>query len=297
MKKRYYFLTALLLISISFVSAQTQTFTVNGVSFKMVFVKGGTFMMGATNEQFGGGLLDERDEYPPHYVTLSDYYIGQTEVTQALWQAVMGSNPSRLKGSNLPVETVSWNTCQKFITKLNQLTGRHFRLPTEAEWEYAARGGSKSCGYTYSGSNDIGTVAWYWSDDNYEENHLVAQKRHNELGIYDMTGNVSEWCQDWYDKGYYDKSPSTNPCNNTSATGRVHRGGSWSDGVRDCRMSRRRVFRPDQASNTLGLRLALEAKDSKKAATDAKKAGAAAAEKVGEAADKAVDGAKKALGL
>ena len=252
MKKRYFFLTAFLLISISFVSAQTQTFTVKGVSFKMVFVQGGTFQMGATSEQ---GSAAESDEKPAHRVTLSDYYIGQTEVTQALWQAVMGSNPSNWKGSNLPVEQVSWNDCQQFITRLNQLTGRRFRLPTEAEWEYAARGGNKSRGYKYSGSNDLGSVAWY--DGNSGKTHPVGQKNANELGIYDMTGNVWEWCQDWYDKEYYGKSPSTNPCNNTSASRRVARGGGWNNSARYCRVSNRDDISPGSTYIFLGLRLAL----------------------------------------
>jgi formylglycine-generating enzyme required for sulfatase activity len=136
---------------------EKQTFTVKGVSFVMIPVKGGTFQMGATSEQ----KKPESDEKPVHSVTLSNYSIGETEVTQALWQAVMGKNPSNFKGPNRPVETVSWNDCQTFIQKLNALTGKNFRLPTEAEWEYAARGGSKSRGYQYAGSDNLGTVAWY----------------------------------------------------------------------------------------------------------------------------------------
>ena len=228
-------------------------FEVGGVSFTMVAVEGGTFTMGATSEQ---GSEADSDEKPAHRVTLSDYYIGQTEVTQALWQAVMGSNPSNWKGSNLPVEQVSWNECQQFITKLNQLTGRRFRLPTEAEWEYAARGGSKSRGYKYSGSNDIGSVAWYDGNSG-SKTHPVGQKNANELGIYDMSGNVWEWCQDWYDSGYYGKSPSTNPCNNTSASIRVYRGGSWYSNAGRCRVSDRSGNSPGLTSINLGLRLAM----------------------------------------
>ena len=230
-----------------------ERFTVNGVTFTMVAVKGGTFKMGATKEQ---GSDADSDEKPAHSMTLSDYYIGQTEVTQALWQAVMGSNPSNWKGDNLPVETVSWNDCQQFIEKLNQLTGRKFRLPTEAEWEYAARGGNKSRGYKYAGSNDIGSVAWY-SDNSASKTHPVGQKQANVLGIYDMAGNVLEWCQDWFDSGYYGKSPSTNPCNNTSASSRVNRGGSWYGNARYCRVSHRNYDNPDRRDNHLGLRLAL----------------------------------------
>ncbi len=254
MEKRYFFLTALLLISISFVSAQTQTFTVNGVSFKMVFVRGGTFTMGATSEQ--GSDADD-DEKPAHRVLLSDYYIGQTEVTQALWQAVMGSNPSNWKGNNLPVECVSFNDCELFITKLNQLTGHRFRLPTDAEWEYAARGGAKSRGYKYAGSNNIGTVAWYDGNSG-SKTHPVGQKQANELGVYDMSGNVLEWCQDRYDKNYYSKSPSTNPCNNTSPYGgRVIRGGCWDFGPRNCRVSNHSGCVAYYSLNDLGLRIAL----------------------------------------
>ena len=235
-------------------TGQTLTITANGVTFTMVAVQGGTFTMGATSEQ-GSDAFDT--EKPAHRVTLSDYYIGQTEVTQALWQAVMGSNPSNWKGDNLPVEEVSWNDCQQFITKLNQLTGKKFRLPTEAEWEYAARGGNKSRGYKYAGSNDIGSVAWYDGNSG-SKTHPVGQKQANELGIYDMAGNVYEWCQDWSDKEYYSKSPSTNPCNNTSASGRVFRGGNgWSSRAGGCRVSYRNYRDPDFRDDGLGLRLAL----------------------------------------
>ena len=229
------------------------TMTVNGVSFTMVAVQGGTFTMGATSEQ---GSDAESDEKPAHRVTLSDYYIGQTEVTQALWQAVMGSNPSKWKGDNFPVERVSWNDCQQFITKLNQLTGRKFRLPTEAEWEYVASGGVRSRGYKYAGSNDIGSVAWY-NENSGEQTHPVGQKQANELGLYDMSGNVYEWCQDWYDSDYYGKSPGNNPCNNTMASFRVYRGGSWCYYAGVCRVSRRLSFNPDFRDYSLGLRLAL----------------------------------------
>ena len=234
-------------------SNQNITITVNDVSFTMVAVKGGTFSMGATSEQ---GSDAEGDENPAHRVTLSDYYIGQTEVTQALWQTVMGSNPSNWKGGNLPVEKVSWNDCQQFISKLNQLTGRKFRLPTEAEWEYAARGGGKSRGYKYAGSNDIGSVAWYYGNSS-SKTHPVKQKQANELGLYDMSGNVWEWCQDWYDKEYYGKSPSSNPCNNTSASYRVYRGGGWCNFAGRCRVSNRNNDNTDFRNGHLGLRLAL----------------------------------------
>ena len=228
--------------------ASIETFTVNGVSFNMVHVEGGTFQMGSNDSDASS------NEQPVHQVTLSTYSIGETEVTQALWEAVMGSNPSKWKGGSLPVEQVSWNDCQTFIQKLNQLTGKQFRLPTEAEWEYAARGGSKSRGYKYSGSNTIDDVAWYW-DNSGKKTHPVKAKQANELGLYDMTGNVLEWCQDWY--GKYSSSPQTNPKGPSSASGRVYRGGGWYYGARFCRVSERGGLTPGNRYGSLGLRLAL----------------------------------------
>lgn len=228
-----------------------QTFTVKGISFKMIKVEGGTFTMGATSEQ--GGDVD-RDEKPTLQVTLSTYSIGQTEVTQALWKAVMGSTPSYIKDDNLPVEKVSWNDCQEFIRKLNQLTGRKFRLPTEAEWEYAARGGSKSLGYKYAGSNTLDEVAWYY-DNSGNKTHPVGTKKANELGLYDMSGNVWEWCQDWY--GNYSSGSQTNPTGTTSGSYRVSRGGSWGNDSRGCRVSLRSSGAPSSRFNFLGLRLVL----------------------------------------
>lgn len=223
-------------------------FTVEGVSFKMIRVEGGTFMMGAND----GDSEVYDDERPAHKVTLSSYSIGETAVTQALWEAVMGNNPSRFKGADRPVERVSWNDCQEFIRKLNEKTKLHFRLPTEAEWEFAARGGNKSKGYKYAGSNDIDSVAWH--DGNSGNEHPVAQKQPNELGIYDMSGNVYEWCQDWY--GAYSSNSQTNPTGPKSGSGRVHRGGSWSYRARNCRVSTRSGSAPDGRGNYLGLRLA-----------------------------------------
>ena len=229
---------------------ENQTFTVNGVTFTMIGVQGGTFTMGATREQ-GGDAWDS--EKPAHRVTLSSFSIGQTEVTQELWEAVMGSNPSDRKGPKRPVEQVSWNDCQEFVTKLNALTGQHFRLPTEAEWEYAARGGSKSQGYKYSGSNNIGDVAWYDGNSG-RTTHDVATKQPNELGIFDMSGNVYEWCQDWY--GSYSSSPSSNPTGSASSSNRVRRGGGWSSFAGSCRVADRwRCF--DDRGFYLGFRLAL----------------------------------------
>ena len=227
-----------------------QSFVVEGVAFTMMPVEGGTFMMGATAEQINA----DSDEKPAHQVTLSSYYIGQTEVTQELWEAVMGSNPSYLKGDKLPVDVVSWNDCQTFIQKLNQLTGKKFRLPTEAEWEFAARGGNKRMGYQYSGSNDIDEVAWYSSNSD-NKTHPVASKQPNELGIYDMSGNVWEWCSDWY--GGYSSEAQTNPTGPTSGSYRVFRGGSWRSGAASCRTANRNDDAPTGSSNYLGLRLAL----------------------------------------
>ena len=227
----------------------------DGISIDMVRVEAGTFTMGATAE-----MKDPNDdEKPTHRVTLTnDYYIGKYEVTQALWKAVMGNKPSRFKGDNLPVDLVSWKDCQKFLSKLNRITGKTFRLPTEAEWEYAARGGNKSRGYQYSGSNNPSDVAWY--KDNYKDNsgrktHAVGTKQPNELGIYDMSGNVEEWCQDWY--GAYSSSSQVNPTGANSGSDRVIRGGSWGSIARGCRLSFRISSTPGSRSIFHGLRLVL----------------------------------------
>ena len=304
MIRKVHSLWLVLLLAMPAFSQQPLTITVNGVSFKMIHVQGGTFTMGATREQANDA---EDKEKPAHKVTLSSYYIGETEVTQQLWLAVMGSNPSeyapkttnasrceydsfvadarRLNakragtvriptrqewdaamtsgGGSLkrPVEMVSWDDCQTFIRKLNQLTGRQFRLPTEAEWEFAARGGTKSQGYKYSGGNSIGTVAWYEDNAfiNKEVNdystHNVKTKRANELGIYDMSGNVYEWCQDRY--GHYNSEAQNNPKGPSSGSDRVFRGGWIYSYGRQCRVSYRDSVKPDYAMHFLGLRLAL----------------------------------------
>lgn len=236
-----------------------------GVEFKMIFVEGGTFQMGQD------GVAT-----PVHSVSLSDYYIGETEVTQALWKAVMGSNPSYWKGDNRPVEMVSWDDCQEFIHKLNQMTGQRFVLPTEAQWEYAARGGNKSRGYTYSGSNNIFDVAWY-KNNSLSQTHPVSTKMANELGLYDMSGNVWEWCQDYwcYD---YPSSSQIDPTGAYTGYSRVMRGGSWKsstirtfyDILNDCKLRSYLSKTPEGCSsvershngqgcrvNYLGLRLAL----------------------------------------
>ena len=237
-------------------------YTVNGVKFKMIDVDGGTFMMGDDNGD---------DASPAHQVTLSDYSIGETQVTQELWQAVMGTNPSYFQastaadyGTNLqrPVEQVSWNDCHTFITKLNELTGKTFRLPTEAEWEYAARGGNKSQGYKYAGSNNVGDVAWYianipsqTSGDSGYGTQTIATKAPNELGLYDMSGNVWEWCQDWYD--YYSSDAQTNPTGPSIGATVMFRGGSWQHGFQSCRVSMRNHCGEMVTDNYIGFRLAL----------------------------------------
>lgn len=239
------------------------------LSIKMIYVKGGSFTMGATSEQ---GSAAEYHEKPTHKVTLSDYMIGETVVTQELWQAVIGSNPSYFKGLQNPVENVSWEDCQYFISKLNAITSKNFRLPTEAEWEYAARGGGKSKGYKYAGSNTLPDVGWF---DEFKRldgyTHAVKCKRPNELGLYDMSGNVWEWCQDWY--GSYSSSDQLNPMGHscpppinyfdaeaTRANGlsRVARGGSWYSRSSNCRVAARCSINPWYRFNYLGLRLVLD---------------------------------------
>jgi formylglycine-generating enzyme required for sulfatase activity len=229
-----------------------RVYTVKGVTFKMIKVHGGTFLMGATPAQIGA----DDDEKPVHRVTLSDYYIGETEVTQELWTAVMGINPSYHTGNTqLPVEKVSWDDCQTFISKLNALTGENFRLPTEAQWEFAARGGNKSRGNLYSGGNSLGDVVWYYENSG-NKTHAVKTKSPNELGLYDMSGNVWEWCRDWY--GGYSSAAVTNPIGPASGTDRVIRGGCWLDDAQYCRVAYRSYGEPEcYVVIYLGLRLAL----------------------------------------
>jgi len=226
----------------------------------MVLVEGGTYMMGNPDR-------DRNDEYAedvPHEVTLSSFYICKYEVTEALWTAVMGSNPSRHKlGDNYPVEQVNWYDCQDFVEKLSELTGRHFRLPTEAEWEYAARGGQRSRGYRYSGSYNLDEIGWHVGNAHHYKRE-VGTKKPNELGLYDMTGNVSEWCQDKLDIEYYHHSPSINPQGPDRSTykdNRCFRGGSVCD---DDKYDRLKVYTrfssgmpPEEKSFYIGLRLAM----------------------------------------
>ena len=232
------------------VPVELKTFkeTVNGVSFEMVAVKGGSFMMGSND-----GHIDEK---PVHRVTVSDFYMGKTEVTQALWKAVMSYNPSNFKGNYLPVETVSWDEVQEFIIKLNRLTGKKYCLPTEAEWEYAAGGGSEN--RTKYAGTDVessgGNYAWYYSNSGYQT-HDVATKLPNSLGLYDMSGNVWEWCNDWY--GDYSANDQKNPIGPSSGSYRVFRGGSWFDDLSICLVADRNCYNSFSRECNLGFRLSL----------------------------------------
>lgn len=219
-----------------------QPITLQPFEPKMVDVNGGTFQMGS-------GSIDK------HTVTLSSFQIGKYEVTQAQWQAVMGNNPSEFKGDNLPIENVNCEDVQDYLKKLNQNTGKKYRLPTEAEWEFAARGGLKSQNYIYSGSNDLNLVAWKY-DNLRHKTHPVGQKLANELGIYDMTGNVWEWCSDWFDENYYKNSPSSNPENTFVGCCRVARGGSWQNVPVHSEVSHRYAKSPAEHYNSLGFRVA-----------------------------------------
>lgn len=264
-----------------------QTFTVNGVTFDMMFVKGGTFTMGDAMSYMSGD--EEEEEYlTPHSVTLTkDYYIGKTVVTQALWQAVMGKykfgfikkkTPFIFKGDNRPAECVSWNDCQEFIEKLNQITGKSFRLPTEAEWEFAARGGINSKNFLFSGSNNITEVGWCFINSGDEiietddldffdleksweincQTHDVALLMPNELGIYDMSGNVFEWCNDWFDK--FDSSPQIDPVGPAVAPMggcHVYKGGGFYSPASTCLTFMRHLCSPSEQQDNLGFRLAL----------------------------------------
>jgi formylglycine-generating enzyme required for sulfatase activity len=247
-------------------AGQPHTFVqeVNGASFAMVEVEGGSFLMG---DRVGLGSDNER---PTHYVTLDSYRLGQTEVTQALWRAVMGHNPSQFAGCDqCPVESVSWHDCQQFIDRLNKLTRRRYRLPTEAEWEYAARGGRHSdlaaektgtyanlVGLRYAGSNVANRVGWHGGESQGRP-QPVALKRPNQLHLYDLSGNVWEWCADWHADDYYAASPRQNPVGPAQGVARVHRGGCWSNAPRNLRVANRNRSRPTVRSSSLGFRLAM----------------------------------------
>ena len=232
-----------------------EDYTVNGVTFTMRYVREATFTMGATSEQ---EPFAAQDEYPPHEVTLSPYYICRTEVSQELWHAVMGDNPCHFKGYGLPVEWVTWDECQEFIHRLNKKLGAQFRLPTEAEWEFASRGAHKSRGHIYSGSNVLDDVGWY-SDNSGGAPHDIMTKDENRVTLHDMSGNVMEWCQDWY--GPYLGDAQHDPMGPLTGTIRVVRGGSWNDGADACRVSSRQSHDPQVSASTVGLRIAMDARD------------------------------------
>lgn len=239
---------------------------IGNVTFKLIKVKGGTFSMGSVS--------GSSNEAPVHQVTLNDFYIGETEVTQELWEAVMGLNLDYYrrraeadfgwvcdfhgKGPKYPMYYVSWNDCVDFVNKLNASTGKTYSLPTEAQWEYAARGGNKSQGYIYSGSNSANEVAWFGSTiDRGGTCYPVKTKQPNELGIYDMSGNIREWCNDRYSSTYYSSSPSTEPQGPSSGSKRVLRGGSWRDGANDIKVTKRLDQNAYKHYNRIGLRIVL----------------------------------------
>jgi hypothetical protein len=236
----------------------------------MVFVKGGSFIMGCTSEQNNCN----GDELPAHRVTVSDFYIGKDEVTQAHWAQLMGTSIRQQRdkadpnesicgeGANYPMYYISWEEAQKFIERLNAATGKRYRLPTEAEWEYAARGGNQSKGYRYAGSNSSGDVAWFDGNSG-ESTHPVGTKTANELGIYDMSGNVLEWCYDWYDD--YSSSSQTNPTGASSGSNRVLRGGSWYFYAQYCRVALRNSRSPGIRNSVLGFRLVLSSEQKESA--------------------------------
>lgn len=225
--------------------------TTKGVTFTLLKVKGGDFQMGATKEQGKG----KTDEFPIHKVTLSDYYIGETEVTNELWSAIMGSNPTtQFALAKQPVNNVNWYDCQKFVNRLSSLTGLPFSLPTEAQWEYAARGGNKSKGYVYSGNDNIKKVGWYKGNSKYQIKE-VKQLQPNELGLYDMSGNVFEWCSDWY--GLYKSNSDNDPKGPSSGTNKVNRGGGAGDKEAFARVACRANDNPNYKSQALGLRLVI----------------------------------------
>ena len=228
---------------------------VGDLSFRMMPVEGGSFVMGCTHPR--GEKHTYADELPLHKVSLNNYYIGQFEVTQALWKAVMDENPSKWTGNDsLPVEQVSWNAAQIFIARLSQLTGYKFRLPTEAEWEYAARGGVRSHNTPYPGvRSQMWETCWY-GGNSHGHSHPVGQLLPNELGLYDMGGNVMEWCQDWMQP--YTSSPQTSPQGPRSGENRILRGGCFNSPTWGCSVFERSWYLPEYGYSYFGLRLVLD---------------------------------------
>ncbi len=234
-------------------SYDTRSFSVNGISFDMVYVGRGTFLMGSDYSFRFWDYYDE--EWPIHQVTLDHgFYIGQTEVTQKLWNAVMDDNKKNniYDDLDLPVKDVSWDECQQFITKLNQLTGKNFRLPTEAEWEYAARGG-KTDSYIYSGSDELDKIGWF-AENSGGIPHPVQRKEPNAWGLYDMSGNVWEWCNDWF--GEYSDGSYIDPTGPLNGSEHVKRGGGANSGAWNCRVTTR-VSSTPQGEDHIGFRLVL----------------------------------------
>jgi formylglycine-generating enzyme required for sulfatase activity len=226
---------------------------IKAIESRMVKVEGGAFNM---------GCADDTDCYywekPAHKVIISPFYIGKFPVMQMEWEAIMGTKPWFSKDCpECPVENVSWYDAQMFISKLNQLSGKYYRLPTEAEWEYAARGGVQSKGYKYAGDNNLNAVAWYGKNSG-QQSHPVGQKKPNELGLYDMNGNVWQWCNDWFGDNYYSKSPTDNPQGPGREEYRTCRGGSWWSAARDCAVNNRDRYPPDARDDDVGFRLVME---------------------------------------
>jgi formylglycine-generating enzyme required for sulfatase activity len=270
--KRFVLLLFAVIFSVAVFGQENEknlTFTAKNINFEMVFVEGGTFTMGCTSEQnfcFG-------DEKAVHTVELKDYYIGKYQVTQKIWHEVMGRsirlqlymiNGKTLngEGNDFPVYYVNYAECEEFCSQLNKLfskqlpKGYKFCLPTEAQWEYAARGGNQSRSYCYSGSTNIDEIGWY-ADNSGSTTHKIGMRKPNELGIFDMSGNVFEWCRDWYNDLYYFNSPSINPTGPDTGRGRVLRGGSWICKLEYCRVSFRHCTSPSNRSFDVGVRLAL----------------------------------------
>ena len=246
--------TVLLLLCAVGIQAQDRHYRVGGVSFTMKHIKGGTFMMGAADDD----PMADADEKPAHQMTVEDFYIGETEVTQELWKAVMGKNRAKFRGENWPMENVSYNDCLKFTEKLSRMTGRRFRLPTEAEWEYAARGGRKSKGYLYAGSNDTAKVAWLYTDSLWARHMPVASKQPNELGLYDMSGGVWEWCDAPYEPYAGDKGTFFTRL--IRSRFKVVRGSGFRGNARNARVTNRYCNAAWRNDFTIGLRLAMQLK-------------------------------------
>lgn len=251
MKRILSILLLLILLNAPSFGQKDKHYSVHGVEFTMKYIKGGSSMMGATKE-----MGEHDDDEVIHRVKVESFYLGETEVTQELWEAVMGKNPSKFHGENHPVEWITWDDCQEFIAKLNALTHQCFRLPTETEWEYAARGGCYSKHSRYAGSNHLEEVAWCWKNaEGLKKKHQpVRQKKPNELGLYDMTGNVSEWCQDYYNP--YGTDPMRKPSNLARRNFRIIRGGCYNNTDYYLRVSNRNIFIHWRHDDNLGLRLA-----------------------------------------